>query len=65
MADLRVGISGWTYGPSRDVFVYFDDDAKVHAPFDALRLAERLGVGRERDDAWGGARTRTARAERF
>lgn len=27
----------------RDVFVYFDNDAKVHAPFDALRLAERLG----------------------
>jgi uncharacterized protein YecE (DUF72 family) len=26
----------------RDVFVYFDNDAKVHAPFDALRLAERL-----------------------
>ena len=28
----------------RDVFVYFDNDAKVHAPFDALALAERLGV---------------------
>lgn len=27
---------------SRDVFVYFDNDAKVHAPFDAIRLAERL-----------------------
>jgi len=26
----------------RDVYVYFDNDAKVHAPFDALRLAERL-----------------------
>jgi uncharacterized protein YecE (DUF72 family) len=25
----------------RDVFVYFDNDAKVHAPFDALRLAKR------------------------
>jgi len=30
---------------SRDVYVYFDNDAKVHAPFDALRLARRLGVG--------------------
>jgi uncharacterized protein YecE (DUF72 family) len=30
---------------ARDVYVYFDNDAKVHAPFDALRLAERLGVG--------------------
>lgn len=26
----------------RDVYVYFDNDAKVHAPFDAIRLAERL-----------------------
>jgi len=29
-------------GGSRDVYVYFDNDAKVHAPFDAARLAERL-----------------------
>ena len=29
----------------RDVFVYFDNDAKVHAPFDALRLAKRLKIG--------------------
>jgi uncharacterized protein YecE (DUF72 family) len=27
-----------------DVFVYFDNDAKVHAPFDAQRLAAQLGV---------------------
>ena len=26
----------------RDVFVYFDNDAKVHAPFDATRLSCRL-----------------------
>ncbi|HEX5512969.1 MAG TPA: DUF72 domain-containing protein [Gammaproteobacteria bacterium] len=26
----------------REVFVYFDNDAKVHAPFDAARLAQRL-----------------------
>lgn len=25
-----------------DVFVYFDNDAKVHAPYDALRLMDRL-----------------------
>jgi uncharacterized protein YecE (DUF72 family) len=31
----------------RDVYVYFDNDAKVHAPFDALALAERLGVTAE------------------
>ena len=28
---------------SRDVYVYFDNDAKVKAPFDAIRLRERLG----------------------
>jgi uncharacterized protein YecE (DUF72 family) len=28
----------------RDVFVYFDNDVKVRAPFDAARLAEILGV---------------------
>jgi uncharacterized protein YecE (DUF72 family) len=29
---------------SRDVYVYFDNDAKVRAPFDAAGLAKRLGV---------------------
>jgi uncharacterized protein YecE (DUF72 family) len=28
----------------RDVYVYFDNDAKVHAPFDASRLARRLSA---------------------
>ncbi|SHG10760.1 DUF72 domain-containing protein [Streptoalloteichus hindustanus] len=28
----------------RDVYVYFDNDIKVHAPFDAINLAKRLGV---------------------
>ncbi|HYH32331.1 MAG TPA: DUF72 domain-containing protein [Pseudonocardia sp.] len=28
----------------RDVFVYFDNDVKVHAPFDAIALAERLSA---------------------
>jgi uncharacterized protein YecE (DUF72 family) len=27
---------------ARDVYVYFDNDAKVHAPFDAIRLRDRL-----------------------
>jgi uncharacterized protein YecE (DUF72 family) len=27
-----------------DVYVYFDNDAKVHAPFDAMSLMKRLGV---------------------
>ena len=30
---------------ARDVYCYFDNDAKVHAPFDALALADRLGIG--------------------
>jgi uncharacterized protein YecE (DUF72 family) len=29
-------------GGARDVYVYFDNDAKVHAPFDAMRLAGKL-----------------------
>jgi uncharacterized protein YecE (DUF72 family) len=27
-----------------DVFVYFDNDAKVYAPFDAQRLAAQFGL---------------------
>lgn len=34
-------IQRWRRG--RDVFVYFDNDAKVHAPFDAQRLRKLLG----------------------
>jgi uncharacterized protein YecE (DUF72 family) len=30
----------------RDVFVYFDNDVKVRAPFDAMSLAEKAGVPR-------------------
>ena len=29
--------------PAPDVFVYFDNDVKVHAPFDAVALASRVG----------------------
>ncbi len=32
----------------RDVYVYFDNDVKVRAPFDAMNLAAKLGVGRDR-----------------
>jgi uncharacterized protein YecE (DUF72 family) len=28
--------------PARDVFVYFDNDAKVRAPFDAKSLTARV-----------------------
>jgi uncharacterized protein YecE (DUF72 family) len=33
----------WAKGGD-DVFVYFDNDAKVHAPFDAIALAKKLKV---------------------
>jgi uncharacterized protein YecE (DUF72 family) len=34
-------VRGWTSGRGgRDVYVYFDNDAKVHAPHNARRLAE-------------------------
>ena len=29
---------------SRDVYCYFDNDAKVRAPFDAMKLSEKLGL---------------------
>ncbi|HET7228622.1 MAG TPA: DUF72 domain-containing protein [Longimicrobium sp.] len=35
---------------ARDVYVYFDNDAKVHAPFDAMRLMERLEGGAGKGD---------------
>jgi uncharacterized protein YecE (DUF72 family) len=34
-------VSHWRSGGC-DVYVYFDNDAKVHAPFDAMRLRERV-----------------------
>ena len=35
----------------RDVYVYFDNDRKVRAPFDAMRLAERVLPERQRKSA--------------
>jgi uncharacterized protein YecE (DUF72 family) len=32
---------------ARDVYVYFDNDAKVHAPFDAIGLIERVAPRRQ------------------
>ena len=37
-------IAAWS--AKRDVYVYFDNDAKVKAPFDARRLIEKLGLAR-------------------
>ncbi|HVT81954.1 MAG TPA: DUF72 domain-containing protein, partial [Phycisphaerae bacterium] len=28
----------------RDVYVYFDNDIKVKAPFDAKKLARKMGI---------------------
>lgn len=44
--DWAARIRRWQQPKGRDAYVYFDNDAKVHAPHDALRLAERLGVVR-------------------
>jgi uncharacterized protein YecE (DUF72 family) len=35
-------ITGWR-DAGRDVYVYFDNDVKVRAPYDAINLASRLG----------------------
>ena len=37
-------IRAWT-AAGQDVYVYCDNDIKVRAPYDAIALAERLGVG--------------------
>jgi uncharacterized protein YecE (DUF72 family) len=39
-------IGRWTTGgeSGRDVYVYFDNDAKVHAPHNAMQLADLLGM---------------------
>lgn len=40
-------IRGWAADPRvRQVHVYFDNDVKVRAPYDAMSLARRLGVSR-------------------
>ena len=40
-------VRGWAQD-GRDVLVYFDNDVKVRAPFDAMSLAERLNAGPRR-----------------
>lgn len=42
-ASRRVEGAGRQRKP-RDIFVYFDNDVKAHAPFDASRLASRLDL---------------------
>jgi uncharacterized protein YecE (DUF72 family) len=43
--DLWAARVGAWRDAGRDVVVYFDNDVKVRAPFDAQALARRLGVG--------------------
>jgi uncharacterized protein YecE (DUF72 family) len=40
----RAGSRPAAPAPGRDAYVYFDNDAKVHAPFDAMELADRLDL---------------------
>jgi len=42
-------IAAWTKG-GRDAYVYFDNDAKGHAPYDALNLGARFGYGASADE---------------
>ncbi|MDQ3733612.1 MAG: DUF72 domain-containing protein [Actinomycetota bacterium] len=43
-------LHGWRTGETvpdgvpRDVYIYFDNDVKVHAPYDAMNLAKKLDV---------------------
>lgn len=53
----------WRDG-GRDVFVYFDNDAKVHAPRDAIALAARVGGVRPWPPPHGRARGPSASAGR-
>ena len=39
---VRISKKNYLPRASRDVYVYFDNDIKVHAPFDAISLAERF-----------------------
>ena len=57
-------IRRWS-GGGRDVYVYFDNDAKVHAPFDAMRLAQRVATPPAAPGAGsGGSRAAAASSDR-
>ncbi len=47
----------------RDVVVYFDNDVKVRAPFDAIALADRLGVSPPEDPSLPTGRLRPVAEE--
>jgi uncharacterized protein YecE (DUF72 family) len=41
--DAKLVSDGNAAAGQRDVYIYFDNDAKVHAPFNAKTLAIKLG----------------------
>jgi uncharacterized protein YecE (DUF72 family) len=61
-------IDGPGHKRRRDVFVYFDNDAKVRAPFDAKALTERvdrlLAPTRSRSQTWRDRAARTSGSSR-
>jgi len=48
LGDWARKIRSWT-GEGRDVHVYFDNDSEGAAPYDALKLMDRLGVRKSAD----------------
>jgi hypothetical protein len=52
LASWARRIRRWARG-DRDVYVYFDNDVKVRAPFDALALMRRLGCAWQPWDSRG------------
>jgi len=45
LASWAAKLKAWTAGRNgRDVYVYFDNDAKVHAPHNAMQLSDLVGL---------------------
>ncbi|WP_207459022.1 DUF72 domain-containing protein [Azospirillum sp. SYSU D00513] len=57
-------IRDWRAEGAQRVFVYFDNDARVRAPFDALSLASRFSSGKAPDEPPRPARAAPAAGER-
>lgn len=60
--DARTIVAAAPPERARDVYVYFDNDIKVHAPFDAMQLLERMSGRRGPAVEPGFVRTVPARA---
>ena len=59
LVDSRKACPGLAPAPrkARDVYCYFDNDMKVHAPFDARKLMAKLGIAHRVVDAARGLAT--------